>query len=133
MHMHWVNVAARVQPHPAYFAAHWIFQTLGVGPRLSVNHRDVERFLREPAVTPHPDDEYAIWSHRAWWIHDECAVQLTVFLVGPASDGVAAGCCPVVVSARCARGKCCVAGRAARHFKSVVVLARTRMHAVDHD
>ena len=133
MHVHGVHIAARIQPHPAYFAAQRVFQALGIGPRLSVDHWNIERFLRKLAVAPHPNDEYAIWRYRARWIHDECAVQLAVFLVGPACERVAAGGCPVVVSARCARGKCHIAGRAAGHLKGVVILSRTRMHAVDQD
>jgi hypothetical protein len=57
-------------------------------------------------------------------------VQLAVFFVGPASERVAAGGCPVVLSARCARGKCHVAGRAGGYLNGIVILSRTRMHAV---
>src|SRR5437868_11742796 len=59
MHMHRVHIATGIQPHPAYFAAQRVFQSFSVGPRLSVDHRNIKRFLRKLAVPPHSNDEYA--------------------------------------------------------------------------
>src|SRR5437763_5837756 len=133
MHVHWVHVAAWIQPYPPYFAAQRVFQTLGIGPRLSIDDGNIERFLCSLAIAPHPDDEYAIRHGRAGRIHDECTVQLAVLLVGPAAERVTVSCCPVVISARCARRKCQLAARAADQLNGVIILSGTRMHAMDQD
>ena len=138
VHVHRVPAVAGIYPAPVYRYARWVGQMLGVGPRLSIDHRN---HVREWGLTsdsgqvgsapPNSQHKNPVWRNLPRRIDHERPRKLTVF--SNRTTGVAqfsTGACVILIRTRSTCRELQFSRFLGRDFHNGFCISRMLMQAV---
>jgi len=139
--VHRVAPIAGIDPAPVYRYARWVGQMLGVGPRLSIDHRKHVWERRDlmskrggfGSAPPKSQHENPIWGRSPPRINDEGSRKLTVLSKG--TTGVAqfsTGACVILIRPGCTCRESQFSHFLGRNFHNRFCVSRVLMQAVHY-